>query len=68
MGGKQLGNSDYELTTTKKQTNQKKFLAEMEVVLPWQALLDLIESRYPKTSMEIGRPTYPMDSMIRIHD
>jgi IS5 family transposase len=27
MGGKQLGFSDYELTTTKKQTKREKFLS-----------------------------------------
>ena len=43
MGGKQLGFSDYELTTAKKQTKREKFLSEMEVVVPWQALIDLIE-------------------------
>jgi hypothetical protein len=32
MGGKQLGFSDYELTTAKKQTKREKFLSEMEVV------------------------------------
>jgi len=42
MGGKQLGFSDYELTTAKKQTKREKFLSEMEVVVPWQALIDLI--------------------------
>jgi hypothetical protein len=30
----QLGFSDYELTTAKKQTKREKFLAEMEVGLP----------------------------------
>ena len=35
MGGKQLGFSDYELTTAKKQTKREKFLSEMEVVVPW---------------------------------
>jgi IS5 family transposase len=29
MGGKQLGFSDYELTTAKKQTKREKFLFEM---------------------------------------
>ena len=36
MGGKQLGFSDYELTTAKKQTKREKFLAEME--WRWQCL------------------------------
>ena len=43
MGGKQLGFTDYELYTAKKRTKREKFLAEMEAVVPWQALIDLIE-------------------------
>jgi IS5 family transposase len=39
----------------------------MEVVVPWQALLDLIEPHYPKTSSRRGRPPYPLQSMLRIH-
>ena len=35
MGGKQLGFSDYELSTAKKQTKREKFLSEMESVVPW---------------------------------
>ena len=35
MGGKQLGFSDYALTTAKKRTKREKFLAEMELVVPW---------------------------------
>ena len=50
MGGKQLGFSDCELTTATKQTKRETFLSEMEVVVPWQALIDLIEPHYPKTS------------------
>ena len=38
MGGKQLGFSDYELTTTKKQTKWEKFLSAMEAVVPSPAL------------------------------
>ena len=55
MGGKQLGFSDYELTTAKKQTKREKFLSEMEAVVPWQALIDLIEPHYPKASKKGGR-------------
>jgi len=49
MGGKQLGFSDYEFTTAKKQTKREKFLSEMEVVVPWQALIDLIEPPLPQS-------------------
>lgn len=43
MGGKQLGFTDYELTTAKKQAKREKFLSEMEAVVSWQALIELIE-------------------------
>lgn len=39
MGGQQLGFSDFEQTTAKKQTKWEKFLAEMEAVVPWDALI-----------------------------
>jgi IS5 family transposase len=67
MGGKQLGFGDYEQTTAKKRTRREKFLAEMEAVVPWQALVDLIEPHYPKTSRKGGRPPYPLATMLRIH-
>ncbi len=35
--------------------------------MPWQALLDLIEPHYPKTSKSDGRPPYPLATMLRIH-
>lgn len=50
MGGKQLSFSDYELTTAQKQTNREKFLSAMEALVPWQALIALIELYYPKAS------------------
>ena len=67
MGGKQLGFSDYELNTAKKQTKREKFLSEMEAVVPWQALIALIEPHYPKVSKKGGRPPYPLATMLRIH-
>ena len=67
MGGKQLGFPDYELTRAKKHTKREKFLSEMEVVVPWQALIALIEPYYPKASKKGGRPPYPLATMLRIH-
>ena len=67
MGGKQLGFGDYEQTTAKKRTRRERFLAEMEKVVPWKALLDLIEPHYPKTGSKGGRPPYPLETMLRIH-
>ena len=43
MGGKQLELSHCYFTTAKNQAIREKFLAELEAVVPWQALLDLIE-------------------------
>ncbi len=56
MGGKQLGFSDYELTTAKKQTKREKFLSEMEVVVSWQALIDLIEPAIPRPARKEAGP------------
>ena len=39
MDGKQLGFADYEQSTAKKRTKREEILAEMEKVVPWQALL-----------------------------
>jgi len=67
MGGKQLGFGDYEQTTAKKRTRRERFLSEMERVVPWKALLELIEPHYPKTSSKGGRPPYPLQTLLRIH-
>jgi IS5 family transposase len=59
MGGKQLGFGDDEQTTAKKRTKREKFLAEMDAVVPWQALIALIaliEPHYPKTCCKGCRP------------
>ena len=39
----------------------------MEQVVPWQALSDLIEPCYPKTSKKGDRPPYLLATMLRIH-
>jgi IS5 family transposase len=67
MGGKQLGFGDYEQTTARKRTKRERFLAQMEAVVPWKALIDLIEPQYPKAGSKGGRPAYPLETMLRIH-
>jgi IS5 family transposase len=49
----------------KKQTKRERFLAEMEAVVPWSRLLDLIEPHYPKAGN--GRRPYPLAVMLRIY-
>jgi IS5 family transposase len=67
MGVKQFGFGDYDQSIAKKRTRRECFLAEMEAVVPWSALIDLIEPTYPKTSSKGGRPPYPLETMLRIH-
>jgi transposase, IS5 family len=67
MGGKQFGFGDYEQSTAKKRTRRERFLAEMEAIVPWKALVDLIEPHYPRTTSKGGRPPYPLETMLRIH-
>ena len=57
MSSKQLWLADYEQSTAKKRTKRKKLLAEMERVVHWQALVDLIEPDYPMTSSK-GAPRH----------
>ena len=47
MGGKQLGFSDDEQTTAKKQINLEKLLAKMEAVLPCKALIRADRAQLP---------------------
>ena len=38
----------------------------MEDVVPFQALIDLIEPHYPKASKKGGRPLYPLATLLRM--
>ncbi|WP_370594780.1 hypothetical protein [Synechococcus sp. CBW1002] len=57
----------FELTTAKKLTNREKFLSEMEAVVPRLALIALIGPHYSKASKKVGRPPYPLATMLPIH-
>jgi transposase, IS5 family len=49
----------------KKQTRREKFLAEMEQVVPWAKLLEVMEQYYPKAGQ--GRPPLGLEKMLRIY-
>jgi len=49
----------------KKVTRREQFLAEMNAVVPWKALLALIAPHYP--TPERGRPAMPLERMLRIY-
>ncbi len=61
----QLTFSDAEYAGKRKRTRREMFLAEMDQVVPWDALLALIEPHYPKAGR--GRRPYPLATMLRIH-
>lgn len=62
----QLSFGDAEHTGKRKKTRREIFLAEMEQVVPWNALLKLIAPHYPKMGRP-GRQPYPLATMLRIH-
>ena len=50
----------------KKQTRRERFVLEMEQVVPWEALLAVVEPFYPKSGQP-GRQPMPLNMMLRIH-
>ncbi|MFO1516916.1 MAG: IS5 family transposase [Lysobacterales bacterium] len=62
----QLTFGDAEDLGQRKQTRREVFLEEMDQVVPWRALLGLIEPHYPKQGRP-GRQPYPLTTMLRIH-
>ncbi|MBI5236185.1 MAG: transposase, partial [Deltaproteobacteria bacterium] len=49
-----------------KQTRREIFLAEMNEIIPWRELSEVIEPFYPK-SEGAGRPPIGIERMLRIH-
>src|SRR4030042_4570587 len=49
----------------KKQTRREKFLQEMDHVIPWEELLQIIKKHYPKAGN--GRQPIPLARMLRIY-
>ena len=62
----QLTFGDAEELGQRKRTRREVFLAEMNQVVPWPALLKLIEPHYPKLGRP-GRQPYPLETMLRVH-
>ena len=59
---KQLGLG---LNLSTKRTRKREFLDEMERVVPWAALVQVVEPYYPKA--KTGRPPFGIETMLRIH-
>lgn len=54
-----------EFTAKKKRTRREQFLERMEGVIPWAALLAVIEPHYPKGGR--GRPPMGLERMLRVY-
>jgi IS5 family transposase len=63
---KQTSFASLEYAGKKRQTRREKFLGEMERVVPWKALLALIQPHYPK-SRRVGRPPIGVERMLRMY-
>ena len=61
----QISFADAEHAGKRKKTRREVFLEEMELVVPWKALIKLIEPHYPVASR--GRRPYPLESILRLH-
>jgi IS5 family transposase len=48
-----------------KKTRREQFLIEMDAIIPWRQLLELIEPHYPKAGN--GRPPLGLEKMLRIY-
>src|SRR3989304_7620481 len=49
----------------KKKTRREEFLAEMDKVIPWEELIQIIKKYYPKAGN--GRQPMPLERMLRIY-
>lgn len=58
--------ADLGLDLSAKRTRKREFLEQMDRVVPWAALIGLIEPVYTKKS-GVGRPPFALASMLRIH-
>ena len=57
--------ADAEYAGKRKKTRREVFLEEMEAVVPWKVLLQIIEPYYPVAGR--GRRPYALESMLRVH-
>ncbi|MER2551699.1 MAG: IS5 family transposase [Thauera sp.] len=57
--------ADLGLNLTTKRTRKREFLAQMERVVPWAALVELVAPHAPEGKK--GRPPFPVETMLRIH-
>jgi IS5 family transposase len=57
--------ADLGLNLSTKRTRKREFLDEMDRVVPWAALVELVAAHAPEGKK--GRPPFPVETMPRIH-
>ena len=57
--------ADLGLNLTTKRTRKREFLAQMERVVPWAALVQLVAPHAPEGRK--GRPPFSVETMLRVH-
>lgn len=57
--------SSLDLNLSTKKTRKQELLAQMDLVVPWAALVELITPYYPEGKN--GRPPFALETMLRIH-
>ena len=57
--------SSLDLNLSTKKTRKQELLAQMDRVVPWAALIELIAPYYPEGKN--GRPPFALQTMLRIH-
>lgn len=61
----QTGFSELEFIAKRKITRREKFLAQMEITVPWDKLLSELKPHYPKGKR--GRPPIGLERMLRLY-
>jgi len=57
--------ASFDMNLSVKRTRKSEFLGQMELVVPWHALVDLIAPFYPEG--RTGRPPFSLEAMLRTH-
>ena len=57
--------SSLDLNLSTKRTRKQQLLDQMEFVVPWAALVDLIAPYYPEGKN--GRPPFALETMLGVH-
>ena len=64
-GPDQLKHRNASIHLSTKKTRKQELLAQMDRVVPWAALVELIAPYYPEGKN--GRPPFELEAMLRIH-